>query len=90
MSSITPTDHAIFIRSGGIDEAEMLGANGLCIISIYYTSHVLTFVSHTLALIGLESLFLMSFVFAIFRIMSTFRLLQLLLWSGRILLRKIA
>ena len=53
--SITPTDHATFIRSGGIDEAEILGANGLCIVSISYTSYVLSFVAHIFALTGLVS-----------------------------------
>ena len=53
--SITTTNHATFIRSGGIDEAEMLGANGMCIVGIFYTSYVLNFISHIFTLIGLVS-----------------------------------
>ena len=53
--SITLTNHATFIRSGGIDEVKMVGANSLCIISIYHTSYVLSFISHIFALIGLVS-----------------------------------
>ena len=53
--SITPTDYATFIRSGGIDEAKMLGSNGLCTVTIFYTSYLLNFISHIFALIGLVS-----------------------------------
>ena len=38
--SITPTDYATFIHSGGIDEAKMLGANGhvYCNYFLYFVS----------------------------------------------------
>ena len=86
--SITPTNHATFISSGGIDEVEILGANGLCIVSFTYLFHMYSPLYITY-LYFQDGEIISDELFAFFRLISTFRPKPLVLGIGMLLQRGI-